>query len=139
MGVDARIIEKDFWVCWALKQLFSLPTIGRHFTFKGGTTLSKVFGVIQRFSEDVDIAVDWVPLGFVGDRDPGAPRSKTKLTKLLDEMLEACRQFVAGDLRRELERRFAGVLSQDWSLAVDPVSPDTLRFSYPSALSLESS
>ena len=55
MGVDARIIEKDFWVCWTLKQLFALPTLRRHFTFKGGTTLSKVFGVIQRFSEDVDI------------------------------------------------------------------------------------
>ena len=139
MGVDARIVEKDFWVCWTLKQLFVLPNHGAHFTFKGGTTLSKVFGVIQRFSEDVDIAVDWVPLGFVGDRDPAAPRSKTRQAKLQDEMLGACRHFIAGDLRQELGRRFSDLLSQDWTLEVDPVSPDSLRFSYPRALSLESS
>ena len=139
MCVDARIVEKDFWVCWALKQLFSLPSHGTHFTFKGGTTLSKVFGVIQRFSEDVDIAVDWVPLGFVGDRDPAAPRSKTKQARLLGEMLEACRQFITGDLKLHLERRFAAVLNQRWSLDVDPGSPDSLRFKYPRALSPERS
>jgi len=59
MGVDARIVEKDFWVCWTLGQLFSEPTLAGHFLFKGGTSLSKVFHVIQRFSEDVDIAVNW--------------------------------------------------------------------------------
>ena len=139
MGVDARIIEKDFWVCWALRQLFSLTAHGRHFTFKGGTTLSKVVGVIRRFSEDVDIAVDWVPLGFVKDRDPSVPRSKTKQAHLLGEMLDACREFIAGDLRRHLERRFRVVLKQDWTLDVDPDSPDSLRFFYPRALSLERS
>ena len=80
MGVEARIIEKDFWVCWALKQLFSLPAYADYFTFKGGTTLSKIFGVISRFSEDVDVAVNWEPLGFSGDRDPTALRSSAAST-----------------------------------------------------------
>ena len=39
-GMDAVILEKDFWVCWTLKELFRLPTIGEHLIFKGGTSLS---------------------------------------------------------------------------------------------------
>ena len=51
------IIEKDFWVCWLLGMLFSQPTLAPHLVFKGGTSLSKVFGAIDRFSEDVDLSV----------------------------------------------------------------------------------
>ncbi|NBS51486.1 MAG: nucleotidyl transferase AbiEii/AbiGii toxin family protein, partial [Spartobacteria bacterium] len=52
----AEMIEKDFWVCWALRHLFELPEAKDHFIFKGGTSLSKVWRVIQRFSEDIDIS-----------------------------------------------------------------------------------
>ena len=48
-------IEKDFWVCWTLKKLFNLPEWGSHLTFKGGTSLSKGWALIERFSEDIDI------------------------------------------------------------------------------------
>ena len=50
------IIEKDFWICWSFGKLFELP---EKMAFKGGTSLSKVFGLIKRFSEDVDIIVDY--------------------------------------------------------------------------------
>ncbi|WP_456683270.1 nucleotidyl transferase AbiEii/AbiGii toxin family protein [Bradyrhizobium sp. S3.14.4] len=58
-GVANTIIEKDFWVCWTLKRLFELqkedaPTL----VFKGGTSLSKAFGAIRRFSEDIDLSFD---------------------------------------------------------------------------------
>ena len=56
-------IEKDFWVCWLLKQLFTIAEFEGWLVFKGGTSLSKCFNLIQRFSEDVDLAVDsrgWV-------------------------------------------------------------------------------
>jgi len=46
------IVEKDFWVCFALRVLFSTPELADKFVFKGGTSLSKVFGIIKRFSED---------------------------------------------------------------------------------------
>ena len=49
-GLGEVIIEKDFWVCWILRELFSLPGIGEHLIFKGGTSLSKVWRVIERFS-----------------------------------------------------------------------------------------
>jgi Nucleotidyl transferase AbiEii toxin, Type IV TA system len=57
------IIEKDFWVSWLLALLFSQPELAPHLVFKGGTSLSKVFGVIDRFSEDIDLCL--VP-EFVG-------------------------------------------------------------------------
>ncbi len=52
LGITANVIEKDIWLCWILGQLFSLPT---QMSFKGGTSLSKVFNLIDRFSEDIDI------------------------------------------------------------------------------------
>ena len=45
-GMDAVIVEKDFWVCWTLKELFALPAMGEHLIFKGGTSLSKVYKMI---------------------------------------------------------------------------------------------
>ena len=64
------IIEKDFWVCWVLKQLFSIDALTNRLLFKGGTSLSKVFHAINRFSEDIDLAVDYAALGFTGDKIP---------------------------------------------------------------------
>jgi hypothetical protein len=47
-GLAPLIIEKDFWVCWTLRQFFDLSGVGEHLIFKGGTSLSKIFGVIER-------------------------------------------------------------------------------------------
>src|SRR5665213_1608994 len=71
LGVTNTIAEKDFWVCWTLKRLFELqeddvPTL----VFKGGTSLSKAFAAIRRFSEDIDLSFDRADLGYSGDRDP---------------------------------------------------------------------
>ena len=54
----ALVLQKDIWVVWALEQLFSIQSDVK-MAFKGGTSLSKVFGVIDRFSEDVDITLDY--------------------------------------------------------------------------------
>jgi hypothetical protein len=70
MGLQAFSVEKDFWVCWTLRELFALPGIGEHLTFKGGTSLSKAWKLIHRFSEDIDIIVDKEPLGFGGAASP---------------------------------------------------------------------
>lgn len=58
LGRIPRVLEKDVWVCWALNHLFSIQD-RRQMAFKGGTSLSKVYGVIDRFSEDVDVTVDF--------------------------------------------------------------------------------
>ena len=70
-GIQPAIIEKDFWVCWVLKALFSEPTLKDHLVFKGGTSLSKVYRLIDRFSEDIDLVLDWTLLGYgPGMEDP---------------------------------------------------------------------
>jgi len=58
LGKAPVILEKDVWVCWALRTLFSMPD-RNEMAFKGGTSLSKVYGAIQRFSEDLDVTLDF--------------------------------------------------------------------------------
>ena len=67
-GRRQPIIEKDFWVCWTLKRLFELQQDGcPTLVFKGGTSLSKAYGAIRRFSEDIDLSFDRADLGYTGD------------------------------------------------------------------------
>lgn len=66
IGLPAAAIEKDLWVTCVLQLLFSLD-LHADFLFKGGTSLSKAGNLIQRFSEDIDIAVNPVLFGFTGD------------------------------------------------------------------------
>ncbi len=55
--LNSIIIEKDFWVCWTLKRLMDCTELAKQLTFKGGTLLSKAYGLIDRFSEDVDLTI----------------------------------------------------------------------------------
>ncbi len=66
----AASIEKDFWVCWTLRELFTLPEWGPYLTFKGGTSLAKAWQIIDRFSEDIDVVIDREFLGFGGAHSP---------------------------------------------------------------------
>jgi len=77
MRVHEAIIEKDFWVCWLLDYLFHNSPWKEQLVFKGGTSLSKAFGAIERFSEDVDLILDWQLLGYAPE-ELLAERSATK-------------------------------------------------------------
>jgi predicted nucleotidyltransferase component of viral defense system len=63
-GLLPVMVEKDFWVSWTLAVLFTHQEFGEQLVFKGGTSLSKVFGVIERFSEDIDLSVSPEFLGI---------------------------------------------------------------------------
>ena len=63
-NVPEFIVEKDFWVCWLLGRIFATPQLGAECVFKGGTSLSKVFGAIDRFSEDIDLGLTPASLGW---------------------------------------------------------------------------
>ena len=97
-GVRIEIIEKDFWVCWTLKNLFDLPEIGEHFIFKGGTSLSKVFQVIERFSEDIDVSINRDYLGFDGEEDPENVEGSNKRKRQLEALKEACQSKIGEEL-----------------------------------------
>lgn len=83
-GIPAYAIEKDWWVNKVLKHLFKME-IGGHLVFKGGTSLSKAWKLIERFSEDIDLAIDRKFMGFSGDL---TKKERTKLRKATSEYLE---------------------------------------------------
>ena len=132
LGMSKAIVEKDFWVCWSLKQLFALPSFGEQLIFKGGTSLSKAYDVIHRFSEDVDLSIDREQLGFTGDRDPEDPNlSGNKQKKLLEELEAAAEEAVRVRLLTEIQKAFGSRLEQSFTLSVDPNNPQTILFAYP--------
>ena len=83
-GIPAYAVEKDWWVHLVLKTLFKME-IGNHLVFKGGTSLSKAWKLIERFSEDIDLAIDRAFMGFSGNL---SKKDRTKLRKITSEYLE---------------------------------------------------
>lgn len=76
INMHPSIVEKDFWVCFMLDHLFHDYAYKGAFVFKGGTSLSKSYHVIERFSEDIDLIFDWRKL--INNTNPWSERSKTK-------------------------------------------------------------
>lgn len=136
MHLEPAIVEKDFWVCWLLKHLFTIEELDGWLVFKGGTSLSKCFNLIQRFSEDLDIAVDFGKLGFTGSRDPRqASLSHTKRAPLLALMLAECQQYVAGPFLTAVRKRIQSILGREgWLLEISPADPNTVEFEFPVAV-----
>nr|HPO16873.1 nucleotidyl transferase AbiEii/AbiGii toxin family protein [Candidatus Hydrogenedentota bacterium] len=132
LGLPAASIEKDFWVCWILKELFSLPGIGEHLTFKGGTSLSKGWGLIQRFSEDIDIVISRSRFGVTN----GPERDSAKAWKQYLEMLsEKTRDFIVNVLMSNFRDHLASHLpeSMQWKLIheLDDSANEVVLFHYP--------
>jgi hypothetical protein len=137
-GLSDAVVEKDFWVCWTLKQLFAIDALRDRLLFKGGTSLSKIYHAINRFSEDIDLAVDYVALGFTGERDPRQEGlSKTRRAAILAEMMIVCQQYIGNEFIAVLRGRYEEILGneEDWTLAVSEQDANVVRFQYPSAAS----
>lgn len=103
LGLLPVIVEKDYWVCWLLGKIFADPRWEPHLVFKGGTSLSKVFNAIQRFSEDIDLSVSPALLGYREIELDEAP-SKSMRQKRFKNLQAACAEMVADHLRRNLEK-----------------------------------
>ena len=135
MGLQAVSVEKDFWVCWTLHELFALRGIGEHLTFKGGTSLSKAWKLIERFSEDIDLIVDKDVLGFGGESAPDKAPSNKQRKARLEQLMEAFRTWVQCTLQPAFDARLHNALgATGWRLEVDPDMSDgqCLLFHYPS-------
>jgi len=136
-GLSTSIIEKDFWVCWTLKRLFSLSPPPAGLIFKGGTSLAKVFKVIERFSEDIDLSINRGDLGFGGDSDPAAAKTGKQREKRLDSLTNVCRKFIHDTFLPQLRSSFVTALGkasgQTWTLDLVQGDPhqQTLVFHYP--------
>lgn len=138
-GLQAASVEKDFWVCWVLHELLLVPGVGGHLTFKGGTSLSKVWGLIERFSEDIDLTIDKEALGFGGEKGPDCATGINERKRRLNALVEASRDWIQKVLQPGLSRRIedrmnAHLPGASWKLETDPDVADgqTLLFTYPS-------
>ena len=104
VGTTVQNVEKDFWVCWTLDALFHrLKAGGPRLLFKGGTSLSKAYGLISRFSEDIDITVFRADIGEDADVHELDALTRKKRTRTLDAIKAACQAYIDGRLRLELE------------------------------------
>ncbi len=128
------ILEKDFWVCWLLGILFESEFAGS-LVFKGGTSLSKVFGVIDRFSEDIDLSLspDFLKL-------PVAGTSRNQANKWMTRAEAACGVAVQNQIAPAMEAAVAGVLGKRdrawFEFITDPgTNSPVLLFHYPSSQS----
>ena len=93
MDIIPAIIEKDFWVVWTLDKIFTDERLNKILMFKGGTSLSKVFDLIGRFSEDIDLILDWRE---VTKEDPEEERSsKNKQVKFNEQVNEEAKTYIS--------------------------------------------
>lgn len=126
-NISEAVIEKDYWVTYFLDYLFNENKWKEYFTFKGGTSLSKCFGIIQRFSEDIDLILDWRVLGY-DKLEPWLIRSNTKQDKFNKEINEKTERFLKEDFLTELIKDFS---QGDFEFEIDSLDPQTVLFSYP--------
>lgn len=109
-GLPVQAVEKDLWVTVVLQIVFTLP-VANHLVFKGGTSLSKVWKVIHRFSEDIDLAIDPSIWGFEGDL--------TK--KQIKRLRKASSLFVRDELCLSLEEAVTEIGMEKWlQVEADP-------------------
>jgi hypothetical protein len=133
--LPAAVIEKDFWVSWLLQVLVELPATQGRLTFKGGTSLSKAYGLIDRFSEDIDLVLDRALLLHGESTDPVA-LSNTQRKAYLDRLAARCTAWTTGTLLPALQARIAELLPTDtWTLRPQVKGKETnLLFDYPGSL-----
>lgn len=127
-----EVIEKDWWVTAVLRAMFSLP-YANHLSFKGGTSLSKCWHLVDRFSEDIDIAIDREYLGFSGTL------SKTQIS---DKLRRAACTFVRETMQHDLAEQLYknGISKENFKVNVDitPITttdPEVININYDSVLS----
>lgn len=133
-GMSEAVVEKDFWVCFMLDYLFHRCPWKDALAFKGGTSLSKAYGLIARFSEDIDLILDWRVLGY-GIEEPWLVRSVTKQDRFNKEADERAAQFLAHQFLPMLIESLTDELLQPIHCHIEPMDGQTIRFSYPSSFS----
>ena len=129
---NPAIVEKDFWVCFTLDYLFHKSPWPQFFIFKGGTSLSKAYHVIERFSEDIDLIMDWRLLGY-GIHEPWEERSKTKQDKFNKKAVADASEFLTKTFAPQMEKDMSSMIGRAVSVKMDPDDKEqcTVSFFYP--------
>ena len=134
LGTPLINIEKDFWVCWTLNTLYHrLPKEGPRLLFKGGTSLSKAYGLINRFSEDIDVTVFRDDLGHTAGNAEIAILSNKKRKAALEAIAADCSRYITTDLLNSVSVALAVDTGEQGRVEVDRADPSgqTLLVWYP--------
>lgn len=131
LKMSEAIVEKDFWVCFMLEVLFEHSPYKDYFAFKGGTSLSKSFELIERFSEDIDLILDWRKLGYA-TREPLETRSNTAQERFKKEMNAKCEAFLKDEFIPTMQQDLSTLCPQEqFTFTIDEVDPQTVLVGYP--------
>jgi hypothetical protein len=142
LRTNEQNIEKDFWVCWTLDALFNeLEAGGPRLLFKGGTSLSKGYGLIERFSEDIDITVFREDIGQPATVEELEALSGKKRNARLEGIKAACQEYIQGPMLEQLSvllrqmLQTANLNADRARVEADPYDPDgqSLLLWYPTA------
>ncbi len=134
--VTPIIIEKDFWVCWTLRRLMETPILGNNLTFKGGTSLSKAYGIIERFSEDIDLTIGR-DAPMIADTLPPMEDgiSGNECERRTKALKAAAQSYVETIALPHIKTAISNALGTEngWDVILDPDDRDaqTLLFRYP--------
>ncbi len=134
MGMTDAIIEKDFWVCYMLDYLFHRSAWKDNIAFKGDTSLSKAYGLIERFSEDIDLIFDWRVLGY-GIDEPWQERSNTKQDIFNKEANARAEAFLRDTFLPATIADLTAELGQNVRCFIDDNDPQTVKIVYPNSFS----
>ncbi|MBI5284756.1 MAG: nucleotidyl transferase AbiEii/AbiGii toxin family protein [Chloroflexi bacterium] len=145
LGILPVLVEKDFWVCWMLARIFELPDIGPHVVFKGGTSLSKVFKAIRRFSEDIDLQISCSVLGLEEASFWEEGISGSESQRRIAGLKKKATEFIQSAFTPALERGVVAALGPPAGRGTwleyendESANSDVVWFTYPSALREES-
>ena len=127
---NVAIVEKDFWVCYVLKHLFETETLKDKIVFKGGTSLSKAFDLINRFSEDVDLILDWRALGYEL-KEPWQPRSNTQQDLFNKDANHKVEKYIETVFLPAINDKVGKHLKEPFKFEIDPDDKQTVLFLYP--------
>ena len=134
LNINKIMLEKDFWVCWILNAIFTNQELASHIIFKGGTSLSKCYGIIKRFSEDCDLTLDKTWLGISNDPLEESISGKER-ERRIDSMVNAAKEAVKEKILPILNTICQKSLEPNsaWELEIDREDKDqlTILFYYP--------
>ena len=130
MGISDAIMEKDFWVCFFLDVLFHQSQDATRFCFKGGTSLSKGCHVIRRFSEDIDLILDWQLLGYSRD-EPYDKRTNTQQEAFNDVVNGQTEEYLATSLMPNLKSLTEKYVGEPIRFYIEENDRQTICIVYP--------
>lgn len=127
-GLPAYAIEKDWWVVQTLRIIFGLE-VAEHLTFKGGTSLSKAWNLIERFSEDIDLVLDKSKLGI----------RQVDTKKKVKELRRMSKKYISDEFKPTLEDAFKKAGFSGLTLKVNNTNPEDndpieIQIDYPQAI-----